>query len=273
MRLRRADLYVRFQRKSTRVISLTTVGDDAGSQSDRRRLLLPVLERPHERLVALLFASFSGTLLYLAGISGRAAGLPPVEPTSWLMVAEASVALVWSSMILAISFLEAWVKFRAPFLKKYVAVDVGRHVFASLNAAELGLASSLWLHRLWQCYVVHKTLGGDFFCKSPLYYRQFTFTLPAIATCSLLWQVLVISPKLYLRAKSRIVEGFDSALPSVKVALTKEEQVALTNVTRDVRRVKRLPSRMWHSFYAMIELLKIGCLNAFAILSWIKVLS
>jgi hypothetical protein len=257
----------------TSVKALATGDDDARSPSNRRRFVFPVLERAHERLVALLFASLSGTLLYLAGIRGRTVGLIQVEPTSWLLVAEVSVATVWSSMILAISFLEAWVKFRAPFLKKYVAVDVGRHVFATLNAAELGLASSLWLHRLWQCFEVHKALGGDFFCKPQSYYRQFTFTLPAIATCSLVLQVLVIAPKLYLRAKSRIVEGFDNALPSVKVALTKEEQAALTNVMLDVRRVKRLPSRVWHSFYAMIELLKIGCLNAFAVLSWIKVLN
>jgi hypothetical protein len=259
--------------RHTRVVSFVTVDDDADGQSNRRRFVFPVLERSHERIVSLLLASLSGTLLYLAGMRGRTVGLPSVEPTSWLMVAEASVALVWSSLILAISFLEAWVKFRAPFLKKYIAVDVGRHVFATLNAAELGLASSLWLHRLWQCYQVQKTLGGNFFYKPQSYYRQFSFTLPAIATLSLAWQLLVISPKLYLRAKSRIIEGFENALPSVKVAMTKDEQVALTNITRDVRRVKRLPSKMWHSFYALIELLKIGCLNAFAILTWIKVLS
>lgn len=61
---------------------------------------------------------------------------------------QSAVALTWSGMVLGVSFLEAWVKFRASFLRKYIAVDVGRHVFAALNAAELALAISLWTNKL-----------------------------------------------------------------------------------------------------------------------------
>ncbi len=39
------------------------------------------------------------------------------------------VALLWTGMILGISFLESWVKFRAPSLTKPIGLDVGRTVF------------------------------------------------------------------------------------------------------------------------------------------------
>jgi hypothetical protein len=39
------------------------------------------------------------------------------------------IALLWAGMILGISFLESWVKFRAPSLTKAVGLDVGRTVF------------------------------------------------------------------------------------------------------------------------------------------------
>lgn len=41
----------------------------------------------------------------------------------------AIIALLWAGMILGISFLESWVKFRAPSLTKAVGLDVGRTVF------------------------------------------------------------------------------------------------------------------------------------------------
>ena len=48
-----------------------------------------------------------------------------------------ALALLWGGMLLGISFLEAWVKFRAPSLSLSEGLDVGRHVFGALNAIEL----------------------------------------------------------------------------------------------------------------------------------------
>jgi hypothetical protein len=41
----------------------------------------------------------------------------------------AIIALLWAGMILGISFLESWAKFRAPSLTKAIGLDVGRTVF------------------------------------------------------------------------------------------------------------------------------------------------
>ena len=42
----------------------------------------------------------------------------------------AMVTLLWAGMVLGISFLESWVKFRTPSLTKPVGLDVGRTVFS-----------------------------------------------------------------------------------------------------------------------------------------------
>ncbi len=46
---------------------------------------------------------------------------------------------LWAGMILGISFLESWVKFRAPTLVKPVGLDVGRTVFRFFHGAQCGL--------------------------------------------------------------------------------------------------------------------------------------
>ena len=254
--------------------SFASTDDDIDGPTGKRRrwLRFPVVERMHEKLISLVFLGLSTTILHIAHIYSQSDGLPPINPGKLLIMAETFLALSWSSMIVAISFLEAWTKFRAPFLKKYIAVDVGRHVFAALNSAELGIISSFWLYRTFLCYQVHQVLGGGLLHKSRTYYEQFSFILPVVATISLLSQVLFIAPKLYRRAKRKILDGFDEALPSVKIALTKAEQVALADITEDFRFSNKIPMRLWHSLYALLEIVKIGCLNAFVILCWLKVL-
>ena len=76
-------------------------------------------------------------LLYAAAATALASALPSTAAAVSLL------STVWLSFVLAISFTEAWVKFRAPTLTKPAAVDAGRHVFAALNSAEAGLAAGL----------------------------------------------------------------------------------------------------------------------------------
>ncbi len=46
------------------------------------------------------------------------------------------LSFVWIGFLLAISFMEAWVKFRAVSLDLPTALDVGSHVFGALNMVE-----------------------------------------------------------------------------------------------------------------------------------------
>ena len=58
---------------------------------------------------------------------------------TWAGVAVAAI-FVWLGMVLAISFLEAPLKFRAPGITIQLGLGIGRLVFRALNACEIALA-------------------------------------------------------------------------------------------------------------------------------------
>ena len=66
----------------------------------------------------------------------------PMTTTSAIAVA---ATFVWLGMVLAISFLEAPLKFRAPGVTLPIGLGIGRLVFRALNAAEIGLALAIAL--------------------------------------------------------------------------------------------------------------------------------
>lgn len=53
---------------------------------------------------------------------------------------EVAVTFVWLGMVLAISFLEAPLKFRAPGVTLQIGLGIGRLVFRALNTIEVGFA-------------------------------------------------------------------------------------------------------------------------------------
>lgn len=53
----------------------------------------------------------------------------------------AAVVFAWLGMVLAISFLEAPLKFRAPGITVHLGLGIGRLVFRALNAVEIVLAA------------------------------------------------------------------------------------------------------------------------------------
>ena len=59
---------------------------------------------------------------------------------SYRLLILSSVCFIWLGMVLAISFLEAPVKFLAPSLTRAVALDVGRTVFTAFHMVQGGLA-------------------------------------------------------------------------------------------------------------------------------------
>ncbi|WP_433785227.1 hypothetical protein ACQPX6_02625 [Actinomycetospora sp. CA-101289] len=56
------------------------------------------------------------------------------------MAVATATTFVWLGMVLAISFLEAPLKFRAPGVTTVVGLGIGRLVFRALNVAEVVLA-------------------------------------------------------------------------------------------------------------------------------------
>src|SRR5690242_11127922 len=103
----------------------------------------------------------------------------------------AAVAFVWLGMVLAISFLEAPLKFRAPGVTIPLGLSIGRLVFRALNAVELALTVVLVV-----CLAVGRPGTG-------------TVAAGAVAVVVLLVQVLAVRPAL-TRRSDRVLAGGDA---------------------------------------------------------------
>jgi hypothetical protein len=104
-------------------------------------------------------------------------------------VAVAAV-FVWLGMVLAISFLEAPLKFRAPGVTLQVGLGIGRLVFRALNVCELALAALI--------------VGIFAFHVPPVSVD----IAAAVAILALLVQVLMVRPALTRRSNA-VLAGAD----------------------------------------------------------------
>jgi len=108
----------------------------------------------------------------------------------------AAVTFTWLGMVLAISFLEAPLKFRAPGVTIPIGLGIGRLVFRALNLAEAVFAVA----------VVCAVLAGD----SPVSVLAWT----AVVAALLAGQLLLIRPRLNRRSDA-VLAGAD--LPRSRV--------------------------------------------------------
>ena len=108
-------------------------------------------------------------------------------------VVQLAVPFVWLGMVLAISFLETPLKFRAPGITVPLGLGIGRLVFQALNAVELGLGVTLTLALLVR-YAGEVDLSG-------------TATIVLITIWTLLLvQVALLRPRLDRRAQ-QLIDG------------------------------------------------------------------
>lgn len=103
----------------------------------------------------------------------------PVHPASAVAVA---ALFVWLGMVLAISFLEAPLKFRAPGVTVALGLGIGRLVFRALNVSEAVLAAVVIVS-----FVLHPPPVG-------------AAVATAAAVVMLLAQVLGVRPRLTRRS-------------------------------------------------------------------------
>jgi len=114
------------------------------------------------------------------------------RPAAVVLIA---VPFVWLGMVLAISFIETPLKFRAPGITVPLGLGIGRLVFRVLNAVELALAATLTLAAL-------TSAAGRFTIKG-------VPTTVMIALWTLLVvQVAVLRPHLDRRAR-QLVQGHE----------------------------------------------------------------
>lgn len=99
---------------------------------------------------------------------------------------------VWIGFILAISFMEAWLKFRAPGVTREIGLGIGRLVFTALNRVELVCCTAV--------FITLAVIG---------LWSQDSVNLPFyIATTVLLVQTFYYLPALNKRAE-QIIAGSD----------------------------------------------------------------
>jgi hypothetical protein len=99
-----------------------------------------------------------------------------------------AATLLWLGMVLAISFLEAPLKFRAPGLELRVGLAIGRIVFRALNIAEVA----------WAVVIAVCLIAGP--RSAPV------TTLASITGALLLIQLAVVRPRLNRRS-DRVLSG------------------------------------------------------------------
>lgn len=102
-----------------------------------------------------------------------------------------AATFLWLGMVIAISFMEAPLKFRAPNATIPVCLGIGRLVFRALNAAEFVLAAAI---------------AVTFAVEPPSVAGVATF---AIAVAMLFAQMLAVRPRLSRRA-DQVLSGLDA---------------------------------------------------------------
>jgi hypothetical protein len=198
-------------------------------------VLLP-LSRPHEQVIFLVYAAL--------GSFGVATCQYQVLPQQYL---EVTITFLWLGFVLAISFLEAWVKFQAPFLRNHVAVDVGRHVLAALHAVELALVSVFWLGR----WVLPRAADHSPSASAGPW---------SVATGCGGIMIFLLAPRLFRRAKFQMVD----ALREDRYPWTDKEEAKLQKIANEIGDQPR-PSAIWHVAYMLLEVVKVGALITFLI--------
>lgn len=105
---------------------------------------------------------------------------------------EIAVTFVWLGMVLAISFLEAPLKFRAPDVTLRIGLGIGRLVFRALNTVEVGFA----------LVILAIAAAGPTSMRIVI---AFSVALAALAV-----QLIVVRPRL-TRRSDQVLAGLDSS--------------------------------------------------------------
>lgn len=95
---------------------------------------------------------------------------------------------LWIGFVCAISFMEAWLKFRAPGITVPLGLGIGRLVFNALNKVEWVFAVIIIINLIWSS-------------NNLLKWQSFLFVVPLIL---LLFQTLWLLPTLDARAELHI---------------------------------------------------------------------
>lgn len=161
--------------------------------------------------------------------------VPRLLPTK--TVTTVVLSTLWLGFVLAISGMEAWLKFQAPFCPRPFALDIGRTIFPALNAVEMGLCLSIWLQRPSPYWAINTACA---------YYLGFS-------TLILLVEVLFLTPKLVRRGK-QVVYQHVKTHGGAKVDT--DNSPIFAALERDFQGQTFEKTDRWHIVYVVLEFIK-----------------
>ena len=91
-----------------------------------------------------------------------------------------SSVYLWIGFVCAISFMEAWLKFRAPGVTMTIGLNIGRLVFSALNKAEWIFAIAILINLLISKEPIFAFGNFSFFLPLLVLILQTKFLLPAL---------------------------------------------------------------------------------------------
>ncbi|DAZ93417.1 TPA: LOW QUALITY PROTEIN: hypothetical protein N0F65_011737 [Lagenidium giganteum] len=185
--------------------------------------------------LVLVYSGVGVTLALIVRVSSLAAA-----------AASAFIAVLWLGFVLALSFLESWVKFRAPFVAEHLALDVGRTVAKAKHAAELGLVLGLWL--------VHVVGSAHF---------RLDATFITLASLKMLFAIQhrVLWPRLELRAEFALYDSLKNESPTE--SRTEAQWNEVDRITQLVKQVAEPPKSYEWAYFAVeaIKVVLLLCLS------------
>lgn len=93
-----------------------------------------------------------------------------------------TASFLWIGFVCAISFMEAWLKFRAPGVTIPLGLGIGRLVFSALNKVEWIFATAIVGNMLFTKSRLFSIRNLLFFIPSLLLFVQTTWILPLLDT-------------------------------------------------------------------------------------------
>eukprot|EP00536_Pseudo-nitzschia_multiseries_P010026 jgi/Psemu1/288849/fgenesh1_pg.294_\ len=187
------------------------------------------------------------------------------------------VSTLWLGFVLAISGMEAWIKFRAPVCPRAFALDIGRTVFPALNAVEVALCAVCWQQQIQlqqQWWSRARSFAGATATAGATASSSLGLALVA-ATAILAADVLLLTPKLVrmgerivaVARQVRILQNNDNGTGTA-TAVSDEWEAELTRGDdgEDEHGEPPLPrdhngSVSWHAVYVVLEIAKVLALG------------
>lgn len=93
-----------------------------------------------------------------------------------------AVIYLWIGFVCAISFMEAWLKFRAPGVNLQIGLGIGRLIFNALNKVEWVFAIALMISLFNSKDTIYAPSNLFFYLPLVLLIIQTTWLLPALDT-------------------------------------------------------------------------------------------